>query len=67
MTKKDYILIANAIKEVYEYQKDNDGNGSKAIKQGAIKVVSESIADALKYDNERFNRTRFMTACGMDI
>ena len=65
MTKKHYELIASNIREVYEYQKDNDGRGSKAIKQGAIRVVADSLADSFAFDNPRFNRERFLTACGI--
>lgn len=65
MTRKDYVLIAGAIKEVYDYQKDSDGKGSKALKQGAIKVVAETLADELGRDNFRFDRNRFLEACGV--
>ena len=65
MTKKHYVLIAGAIKDVYDYQKENDGKGSRAIKQGAIKVTAESIAHALAYDNSQFDRVRFLQACGV--
>lgn len=51
MTKKDYILIASAIK------KSSDG-------QDNVKDVVEAIAEILGYDNPNFQYTRFMEACG---
>lgn len=66
MTKKHFKAIAEAIKDVYEYQKENDGKGSKKIKQGAIRVVSESIADTLQNFNPLFNKEKFLLACGIE-
>jgi len=51
MHKKDYELIAKAIK------KSSDG-------QDNVRYVVEAIADALKQDNDRFDFDRFMLACG---
>lgn len=66
MTKKDFELIADAIRDVYEYQKDSDGRGSKKIKQGAIRAAADSLSEALARTNPRFDRARFMAACGID-
>jgi len=66
MTKKDYILIAEAIRDVYDYQKESDGKGSKALKQGAIEVTVVNIADALRHDNPRFDSRKFVKACGIE-
>ncbi len=66
MTRKDYVLIANCIKDVYEYQKENDGKGSRALKQGAIRVVAEGLATDFGQENPRFDRGRFLTACGVE-
>lgn len=66
MIKKNYILIADAIKEVYEYQKDSDGKGSKALKQGAIRMVCYNLADSMIADNPLFNREKFYKACGIN-
>jgi len=50
MTKKDYIKIAYVI---------------KTIRQGKSKGerIAELFADMLQYDNERFDRERFLVAC----
>ena len=52
MTRKDYRLIAQAIADVWcdaEAQKD----------------IAESIASALATDNDRFDRNKFLKACGV--
>ena len=67
MTKKDYILIAAAVKAgtalwaAPEDRKDPD----VATYLGAVSDVASAIADALERQNPRFDRTRFLTACGV--
>lgn len=46
MTKKDYILIAEALRRARTYGTD----------------AASEIADALKSDNARFDRNRFLAA-----
>lgn len=48
MTRKDYILIAAALK------------AAQTIPQAA-----RNLADQLAQDNLRFDRTRFLEACGV--
>ena len=55
MTKKDYIVIAAAIRETRDQEFDHS-----AIE--AIDRVAERIADKLQADNPRFNRQRFLEA-----
>ena len=52
MTKKDYELIARAI---YKTQSLGDNH----------LYVVDMIADELQRANPKFNRTRFMQACGI--
>lgn len=47
MTRKDYILIAQAIKEI---------NATKAKGER----IAQIFADVLKNDNERFNEDKFI-------
>lgn len=55
MTRKDYILIADAInKAPVDASQDRQRN-----------TVARSIADALATDNPRFDRARFLKACGL--
>lgn len=58
MTKKDYVLIASAIVEGTKYAKrigvyPNDANSS-------IGCILETISNALKADNDRFDKTKFI-------
>ncbi len=63
MTKKDYILVAKAIKNHYEtwanYYSDYEPN----VKLG---YLVQDLANTLARDNSRFDRQRFLTACGIE-
>lgn len=56
MSRKDYELIADAIRDVIE---DHKGDLTSA------DAVARKIADALSRDNPRFDSKRFITACGL--
>ncbi len=56
MTRKDYVIIA----EVFA-QFGNICNLEETI--GAD--IARNLADALQADNPRFNRARFLDACGV--
>lgn len=61
MTKKDYILIAAAItsgRRVVSYETKADAT---------LDGVSRLIAEALQRDNPRFDRARFLAACGVQL
>lgn len=51
MTKKDYELIARVIRKNPSLE-SND--------------LIEAMTDALEQDNRRFNRAKFLEACGLD-
>jgi len=53
MTRKDYVAIANAISIESQF-------GDKA----TAKAIAESLASVLKADNARFDKDKFITACG---
>jgi len=59
MTRKDYIVIADAIKES---AKDVQHNKDAMI---AIEVVAGRIAAVMAADNTNFNPKTFFTACGL--
>jgi hypothetical protein len=61
MSRKDYVLIASTIREeiltaeaMYE-----------PIGAAAMRRLAEGLADRFALDNERFDRARFLTACGV--
>lgn len=60
MTRKDYELIAKAIKLKTE---DIPKYGGGMI---LVKGVVDGIAVAMKMDNPNFNKDKFLAACGLD-
>jgi hypothetical protein len=58
MTRKDYIALANALKDA------KPDTFHDPVKIWGIAVAN--IADVLKADNSNFDRARFLTACGVD-
>lgn len=62
MTKKDYELIAYALKNSYLgtliYPKSL---------QGFYEVLVERLCDSLKEENPRFDVKKFWEACGLEI
>lgn len=63
MTRKDYILIAAAIKEAHDGTFDRPVNAGP-VERGAVYDTAAIIARVLHRSNERFDRARFMAACG---
>ena len=60
MTRKDYILIAKAIKDA--------ATGYPEARPDAVQQsedIAFGIAEALAGDNSRFDRDRFLRACGV--
>lgn len=57
MTRKDYVLIAEAIR------RENDAPGYAEKNRGVV----YAIAAALASENPRFDRARFLKACGLEI
>lgn len=59
MTKKDYELIASIIWACYH-------NSEFYPDSSTVKRLALDIADGLEYHNERFNRNKFLQACGIE-
>ena len=55
MTRKDYQLIASALKESYYGVSDRDD----------WRKITKDMAKALASDNPAFNREMFLKACGI--
>ena len=65
MTRKDYVLIAGKL-----YQAKLDILGKEAPSDHSnmldgVSLAAEHIADAMQIDNPRFDRERFLKACGV--
>lgn len=55
MTKKDYIAIAAVIKAALDRGED----------WNTVVGITSDIVETFEADNPRFNRTVFLTACGL--
>lgn len=61
MTKKDYIMLARAIKSNSDrYNKAGDTTASNI-----LACMVQEIAGELQRDNARFNSDKFLVACGL--
>jgi hypothetical protein len=65
MIKKDYELIAKAIKGTHVYIDEREGGNLADLHDGAS-LAAELMADALQRDNPRFDRAKFLKACGVE-
>lgn len=70
MTKKDYIIISNVIRQVFnrvsaDYDKTTEAELLTAYNDqfDVIEELAEALAVALKNDNPKFDRARFIDAC----
>ena len=60
MHRKDYALIADALRRA-RYAAANDVGALVGNSDAALE-----LADALKRDNPRFDRAKFLAACGIN-
>lgn len=58
MLKKDYRLIALVIRDRYDIAIDNE-------QRLLLRNLAYNMATMLAVDNPRFNRDKFLTACGV--
>lgn len=58
MSRKDYVAVAEAI------ERTKDDSHDVLDSYSVLKIAAQRVADVFAQDNPRFNRTRFMTACG---
>jgi hypothetical protein len=66
MTKKDYIKIAQVLKDE-KVRIENEFDSDSLVGHGAsteVTILSGKIAYMLAQDNPRFDREQFLTACG---
>jgi hypothetical protein len=67
MTRKDYVMIAETIRELLA-DIDRESPGMREVLRGermGVASVARRLADQLRQDNPRFDRTRFIEACGL--
>ena len=61
MTRKDYVAIAGALRYVLDVHNQAGNNET----QSAIHDCVAGIANVMAQDNPRFDRARFLKACGV--
>jgi hypothetical protein len=59
MTRKDYVMIA----EILRFNRKDFIEGEDGF--SLINILAHQIANGLEADNPRFDRARFLTACGV--
>lgn len=59
MTRKDYEAVADILR-----QAGNDAMGGYTA-QGVVVQITQQFAELARADNPRFDRARFMDACGL--
>jgi hypothetical protein len=62
MTKKDYIIIAKVIKKRFEPLLEA---GTDLQSYSIVRCILDDLCEAFWNDNQRFDRDKFLTACGM--
>lgn len=64
MTKKDYVTLARAMNQA----QPTPTTAPRSMQAGAVQQWEQDvkgIANVLALDNSRFDRERFLTACGL--
>lgn len=62
MTRKDYEKIARVMRE---YKSEANSHSDSPWRNTARVELVSRIADMLEQDNPRFDRARFLIACGL--
>jgi hypothetical protein len=65
MTKKDFELIARAMDDAQYAIRQKENPEAIATLLDGVSYACDYIADALATSNPRFDRERFLTACGV--
>lgn len=68
MRKKDYELIASSLHrcKMVNCQQLEGNRVKREAKNAMLRLVATDLATTLKDDNPRFDRQKFMKACGLD-
>lgn len=71
MTRKDYIMIAETFALTLAREEDIDrGNafeGRQTTYASGVRLSIGAIADTLQRDNPKFDRKKFIKACGITL
>ncbi len=66
MSRKDFVAIAAAIKSAFSTTHDITDGDRKNSAQIAMREVACQISNACADSNPRFDRARFLSACGIE-
>ena len=70
MSRKDYVAVAAEIKnKIVSYTQGSNGLNNLDFYRGALASLKEAahgLADVFAASNPRFDRQRFLTACGVN-
>lgn len=58
MTRKDFILLAGALRD--QFQQSTDNPSRLSTEADGVFIAACALADALQRDNSRFNREHFL-------
>lgn len=61
MTRKDYVAVARIIKDIRRFHSTYDTLGHAIV---PVNVFEDDMAALFAADNDRFDRERFLKACG---
>jgi hypothetical protein len=68
MTRKDYQMIADAIKGSqvhYQFTEGSESANNAAVYRNGVANVAGTLAYLFSLDNPRFDRAKFLAACGL--
>ncbi len=65
MTRKDYVMLAGIIKDCNLIPTLNKNKEEGLIQADILFTVASQLAYKSEQDNPRFDRTKFLTACGV--
>lgn len=64
MSRKDYVIVASAIREELNQALDQPAISNTLV--SALDSLANTLAERMKHDNPAFDRNRFMAACGLN-
>lgn len=67
MTKKDYVAIAAAIKAARADVTNKEPLWAQRDMLDGVSLAAEHVATMCARDNPRFDRARFLNACGVEV
>lgn len=67
MTKKDYQLIAGAIYRTKSVTDIEANTIKRDAKHAALRLLVSDLSTTLAHENDKFDRDRFVEACGVAL